>query len=109
YDEMFATLSLQVERQQSSFESLRAALGVIARFGRNNRNPLFRVLADALSGEALAAQFLQANFPRHIQVLAALVVEGQEEGVLRRVPVMQALAFMAAAVGAPIIFATAAM
>lgn len=109
YDEMFASLSVEVERQQSSYESLRGALRVLATFARDNRNPLFRVLVDALSGETLAAQFLQSNFPRHIKVIAGLIAAGQNEGVLRKVPVMQALAFAAASVAAPILIGTAVM
>jgi AcrR family transcriptional regulator len=109
YDEMFASLSVQVERQQTSYETLRAAVGVLARFGRDNRRLLLRISLDALNGEVLAAQFLQTNLPRHVQVIVGQIVAGQSEGVLRKLPVMQALAFLAGAVAAPILLGTAAM
>jgi AcrR family transcriptional regulator len=109
YDEMFASLSVQVERQQSSYESLRSAVRVLARFARDNRHLLFRILVDAVSGEAVAAQFLQSNLPRHIQVIAGLIAAGQNEGMLRKVPLMQAVAFVAASAAAPILFGTAAL
>lgn len=108
YDEMFASLSVQVERQQTSYETLRAAVRVLARFGRDNRRLLLRISLDALNGEALAAQFLQSNLPRHVQVIVGLIVAGQSEGVLRKLPVMQALAFLAGSVAAPILMGTAA-
>jgi len=109
YDEMFASLSVQVERQHSSYESLRGAVRVLAHFGRDNRRLLFRILVDAVSGEAVAAQFLQSNLPRHVQVIAGLIVAGQNEGTLRKVPVMQAVAFVAASAAAPILIGTAAL
>ena len=109
YDQMFASLSVQVERQQTSYETLRAAVRVLARFGRDNRRLLLRISLDALNGEALAAQFLQSNLPRHVQVIVGLIVAGQGEGVLRKVPVMQALAFLAGSVAAPILMGTAAV
>jgi len=109
YDQMFASLSVQVERQQTSYETLRAAVRVLARFGRDNRRLLLRISLDALNGEVLAAQFLQSNLPRHVQVIVGLIVAGQGEGVLRKVPVMQALAFLAGSVAAPILMGTAAV
>ena len=109
YDEMFASLSVQVERQQTSYETLRSAVRVLARFGRDNRRLLLRISLDALNGEVLAAQFLQSNLPRHVQVIIGLIVAGQNEGVLRKVPVMQALAFLAGSVAAPILMGTAAV
>lgn len=109
YDEMFASLSVQVERQQTSYETLRSAVRVLARFGRDNRRLLLRISLDALNGEVLAAQFLQSNLPRHVQVIVGLIVAGQNEGVLRKVPVMQALAFLAGSVAAPILMGTAAV
>jgi hypothetical protein len=98
-----------VERQQTSFESLRSAVRVIARFGRDHRRLLLRIVLDALSGEALAAQFLQSNLPRHVQVIVGLILAGQNEAVLRKMPVMQALAFLAGSVAAPILMGTAAV
>ena len=109
YDEMFASLSVQVERQQNSYETLRAAVRVLARFGRDHRRLLLRICLDALNGERVAAQFLQSNLPRHVQVIVGLIAAGQAEGVLRKVPVMQAAAFVAGSVGAPILIGTAAM
>jgi AcrR family transcriptional regulator len=109
YDEMFASLSVQVERQQTSYETLRSAVRVLARFGRDNRRLLLRISLDALNGEVLAAQFLQSNLPRHVQVIIGLIVAGQNEGVLRKLPVMQALAFLAGSVAAPILMGTAAV
>jgi AcrR family transcriptional regulator len=109
YDEMFASLSVQVERPQSSYESLRSAVRVLARFARDNRRLLFQILVDAVSGEAVAAQFLQSNLPRHIQVISGLIAAGQNEGTLRKVSLMQAVAFVAASAATPILIGTAAL
>lgn len=106
YEEMFARLTFEVAhpRDASAVESLRAALRVLGRFLRDNRPFIARVIADALAGDALAREFLRQNMPRHLGVLAALVKRGQEDGVLRDLPVAQALGICAGALAAPILF-----
>ena len=108
YEEMFSALSLGVNPAHAPLENLRNALGVLGQFASKNRHLLVRILADAMSGEALAADFLKANLPRHIGVLAALIQEAQSEGSLVRAPVPQLVAFMAGAVAAPVLIGAAA-
>ena len=108
YEEMFSALSLGVNPTHAPLENLRNALGVLGQFASKNRHLLVRILADAMSGEALAADFLKANLPRHIGVLAALIQEAQWEGNLVRAPVPQLVAFMAGAVAAPVLIGAAA-
>lgn len=107
YDEMFSALTLQVDPQHPAQQNLRDALGVLGRFGLQNSRLLLRILGDAINGEPLAADFLKANLPRHVKVIAALVAQAQQEGCMSRIPVPQAIAFMAGAVAAPILFGTA--
>ena len=83
------------------------SLGVLGSFGIKNRRLLVRILGDAMSGEPLAADFLKANLPRHIEVIASLVQEAQWEGSMAKAPVPQIIAFMAGAVAAPILVGTA--
>ncbi len=104
YEEMFARLTLQVEPGAPAVSNLRAALRAIARFVRDNRPFLGRVLADALSGEKCARDFLGANLPRHLGVLQALIEAGQNEGSLAPIPVTQALGTCAGALAMPILF-----
>ncbi|MGH8803637.1 MAG: TetR/AcrR family transcriptional regulator [Polaromonas sp.] len=108
YEEMFSALSLGVNPDQAPLENLRSALGVLGQFASKNRHLLVRILADAMSGEALAADFLKANLPRHIGVIASLIQEAQWEGSLVRAPVPQLVAFMAGAVAAPVLIGAAA-
>src|SRR5258708_6795889 len=111
YEEMFATLTMTMQEVATANEdavaSLRRALRVIARFVRDNRAFLGRVLADALSGEACACDFLRDNLPRHLGVLHALVARGQQEGRLAEIPVPQAVATCAGALAMPILFGRA--
>jgi AcrR family transcriptional regulator len=108
YEEMFADLEVAAgEPRSGSGERLRAALRVIARFVRDNRRLLAHLLRDAMSGEAAALDFARANAPRHLGLVGRLVAEGQREGALRAVPLPQALAFVAGAMGAPILAAAA--
>lgn len=107
YDEMFSALTLKVNPKHPARQNLRDALEVLGRFGLQNSHLLLRIMGDAINGEPLAAGFLKANLPRHVKVIAALVAQAQQEGSMTRVPVPQAIAFMAGAVAAPILVGTA--
>ena len=102
YDEMFANLELAASAGVPR-DALRAALNLLGRFGRDNSRLLRRLIGDALAGEAVALEFLRANMPRHVRVVVGLIVAGQREGALRRMPPPQALAFLAGSVAAPIL------
>ncbi len=109
YNAMFATLEFEAHKSSSTLENLRAAIAVLVHWGRNNRVLLVRLLGDAFAGEAVVMEFLQANLPRHIAVVMALIVQGQGEGLLRKLPPQQAVAFLMAGVGAPILLGTAVL
>ena len=104
YEEMFAKLSIEVARDAGTVENLRAALRAIARFVRDHRPFLGRVLADALSGEKCARDFLGENLPRHLGILAALIEAGQKEGSFAPIPAPQLLGTCAGALAMPILF-----
>lgn len=108
YDGMFATLALEVGRQTSPLESLRAAIMTLARFARDHRHLLVRLLNDAIAGESVAIEFLQRNLPRHIGLLAGFIRAAQRDGTLRRVAPQQAFVFLVGGVGASILLGTAA-
>lgn len=108
YNEMFSALTLESSRAPSAVDNLRAAVSVLAHFGRDNRQLLVRLLNDGFAGEAVAIEFLRANLPRHLTVLAGLVTQAQREGALKKLAIPQAMAFLMASVGAPILIATAA-
>jgi AcrR family transcriptional regulator len=107
YESMFAALSLTVEPQRAPLDNLRAALTVLARFGRQHRRLLLRIAVDALGGERLAADFLRNNLPRHLAVLRRLLEQAQRQGLLQPLPLPQLVAFLAGAVGAPVLLGTA--
>ncbi len=107
YNEMFASLEIATHRSTSVVENLRAAVNVLALFGRDNRLLLVRLLGDALAGETVAVEFLRTNLPRHLAVIAALVAQGQKLGRFRKMPIPQAIAFLMGGVGAPILLGAA--
>ena len=109
YEEMFSQLTVQRDATWGAVENLRAALRYLGRFLRANRPILARVLADALCGDPIALEFLRANMPRHLGHMHALVELGQKEGVLKPMPVPQALGFCAGSLAMPIIFGGAVM
>jgi AcrR family transcriptional regulator len=104
YEEMFARLSLEAGRDKDPVVNLRAALRAIARFVRDNRPFLARVLADAMSGEKCARDFLGANLPRHFGILQGLIEAGQKAGRFAPLPVAQLLGTCAGALAMPILF-----
>src|SRR2546430_1199136 len=108
YEEMFASLQLERARHAEPLPGLRAVLRVLGRFARDHRKLLLRVMSDAFAGDPIASAFVRANAPRHLAVIAALVAQGQRTGELRRVPVPQAIAFVAAGVAMPIMVGAAA-
>lgn len=103
YEEMFATLTLETGRQLEPLAALKSAFRVIGRFARENRRVIIRVMADALSGEVVARDFLRENMPRHFGMIVMLIAEGQKRGVIRAMAPQQALAFCAGAIGSPIL------
>ena len=107
YDGMFANLALESHRSQLPVENLRAALMVMARFGRDQRALLVRLLGDGFGGEAVAVRFIKTNVPRHMAVITALIAEGQQTGALRKMDMPQAFMFVMGAVVAPIFIGTA--
>ena len=107
YNQMFASLEIATHRSTSVVENLRAAVMVLALFGRDNRMLLVRLAGDALAGEVMAVEFLRANLPRHIAVIAALIAQGQKLGRFRKMPIPQAIAFLMGGVGAPILLGAA--
>ena len=108
YETMFATLSLEIARPADTASTLRYALRAIARFVRDNRRFLARLLADALSGEPCARDFLRDNLPRHLVVLRALIAQGQKDGVFAPIALPQALGLCAGSLAFPV-FAGGAM
>ena len=106
YQEMFAPLSFQAKADRPLLENLRAALTVLGTFVRDNRRLLRRLMADAMSNEAIALEFFRQHFPLHLSVLAELVVTGQQANLLWKIPPLQAITFLASAVAMPNIFAS---
>ena len=110
YEDMFSQLSREASlmRPQAGAEGavdvLRAALRFLGRFLRANRPILARVMADALCGDAIAAEFLARNMPRHLGLMQSIIKAGQAEGSIRAMPVPQALGFCAGSLAAPILF-----
>jgi AcrR family transcriptional regulator len=103
YEEMFATLTLEAGRAADPRDNLRAALRVLGRFLRDNRPFIARVFADALAGEACARQFMRENAPRHLAVLQKYLVEGQQAGTVRAIPIPQLVGTCAGALALPIL------
>jgi AcrR family transcriptional regulator len=109
YNAMFESLEVNAKSSAHVLENLRAGITVLARFTRDNRVLLVRLMGDALAGEQVAVDFIHANVPRHIAVISALLTQAQQEKVLKKMPLPQALAFLVGAVASPILAGAAVM
>ena len=92
---------------QAPVDNLRNALQVLAQFSHRNRQLLMRIMADALAGETVALDFLRANVPRHLGVLATLIAAAQRDGRIVAAPLPQIVAFLGGAVIAPVLVGSA--
>lgn len=111
YDEMYSQLVVAATREEAAatpLAHLRGALRFMGRFVKANRPVLARVLADALCHEPVALDFVRANFPRHLNMIQALVEAGQAAGEIEPLPPLQVMGFCAGSLAAPILFAGAA-
>ena len=109
YNDMFTSLKVTTKGKGAAIEHLRSAVTLLARWGRDNRVLFVRLLGDAFAGEQVATEFLQANMPRHIQVVVELVLQAQNAGELRKLPLPQVMSFLMGGAAAPIVVGTAAI
>lgn len=103
YEEMFGPLSERVRHAGPPLVRLREALLFLATFVRDHEAMLGRVFADASGGEAVAAEFLRANAPRHLRLLMQLMNEAEAEGTLAPLPRLQRFVFTMGAVALPLV------
>lgn len=109
YNALFDSLAMVSHASSSPLDNLRASLHVLAKFGRDHRELIVTLVGDGLAGEPVAREFLHANMPRHIAILARLIEGAQREGQIKKMPLPQALAFIMGAVAGPILGGAAAM
>lgn len=108
YEEMFGQLSADAAAPGPALQRLRQGLLGMARFVREHRPLLLRLVLDAANGEAVAHEFLRANAPRHVGVLAHLLAEAQRSGELPAVRhPLQRLVVLMGAVLAPMVMVPA--
>jgi len=105
YEEMFDGLSHAIDHEGPALARLRDALVVVGGLVREHRKVFARVWMDAISGEAVAVEFLRSNAPRHLGLLLGLLQQAQAEGGLRELPPIQRFAMLMGSVMLPIIFA----
>ncbi|MES2938443.1 MAG: TetR/AcrR family transcriptional regulator [Pseudomonadota bacterium] len=101
YEEMFGQLSGLAHQAGPPLARLRGALLFIACFARDHAAVLGRVLGDASNGDAVAREFLQANAPRHLRLLMALMDEAERAGEIAPLPPLQRFVFTMSSVVLP--------
>ena len=105
YEEMYEQLAAQVRQEGPPLHRLQEALFFLACFARDQRPMLARVLMDAAAGNAVCAQFLRDNAPRHLGLLLALMDQAEREGLVVAMPPLQRFIFVMSAVAMPLLIA----
>jgi AcrR family transcriptional regulator len=107
YEQMFSVLAIKAAESKSPLQNLRNALQVLGHFGASNQRLLVRIAADAIAGELVATEFLRANIPRHVGMLASLIAAAQKAGKIEAAPLPQILAFLGGSVIVPVLLGSA--
>ena len=107
YEQMFSVLVIKAAESKSPLQNLRSALQVLGHFGTSNQRLLVRIAADAIAGEPVAMEFLRANVPRHVGMLASLIAAAQKAGKIEAAPLPQILAFLGGSVITPVLVGSA--
>jgi AcrR family transcriptional regulator len=107
YEEMFSDLELQVDARSAAPVKLRKLLATLGRFAVKHRLLIARLVSETMSGERLAADFLQRNVPRHLKLIADVIGRGQQEGTIVNESIPLLVAFTVGAVAGPLLLGTA--
>lgn len=105
YEEMYAQLSSHLAHAGRPLPRLRQALLGMGGFLREHGAVVGRVWADAGNGEPVAREFVQANAPRHLGLLMALLDEAERAGDIAPMAPMQRFTFLMGSVLAPMLLA----
>ncbi|MCX5789955.1 MAG: TetR/AcrR family transcriptional regulator [Elusimicrobia bacterium] len=101
YEEFFKDFSVGTGGDASPRERLRKALIALARFARDNRKLFLMMLHDVIEGEVEAVRFAQENLPRHLSIIAGLIRDCQKQGLMKKMPLPSAIAFLAGSTAMP--------
>lgn len=103
YEQMFARLSAGAMQEGPVLDRLAATVAALAGFVRQHHALVGRLAIDAAHGEAVVHEFVRANAPRHLGLLAQLMGEADQAGLLRPAPPLQRFVFLMGAVIAPMV------
>ncbi len=101
YEEFFKNFSVETGKDVPPLERLRCALITLSKFARDNRRLFLMIFRDVLDENAEAAGFARANIPRHLLIIAGLVRDCQKQGLIKKMPLPSAIAFLAGSSVAP--------
>ena len=107
YEEMFSALVLQVSPSAPAITNLSNLLHTLAKFARKHRLLMVRLVSETMSGEALPADFLKRNVPRHLKLIAETVARGQRDGTIVAGPIPMLVSFVVGAIAGPLLMGSA--
>lgn len=102
YEEFFATFTVSTKTEGTAEERLRQAMLTIALFIRDNREILFALLKDGISGNKEVMDFVRKNVHRHVSIVLALYKEAQEAGSIQATPFYYAFPMVMGGVALPV-------
>lgn len=103
YAPFYAALQVTVDREAGPSERLRTLLGQLADFLLEHRAFVAHVLMDAAAGEAGARRFVHSLAGRHPVLVLQAVLDAQRAGQIVPGAPLNAMAFLFASLGAPLL------
>ena len=107
YEEMFSELTLQVNPSAPAIANLCNLLHTLAKFAREHRLLMVRLVSETMSGETLPADFLKRNVPRHLKLIAETVARGQHDETIVAGPIPMLVSFIVGAIAGPLLMGSA--
>jgi AcrR family transcriptional regulator len=102
YAEFYKGFESETAAPGDTVTKLRRGLMALARFSRDQRHFVLAMLRDLESKSPEAWNFMKSRFPPpHAKVISALIQQGQQEGVLIKVPLHGAMSVVMSAIAFP--------
>ncbi|MEI8347676.1 MAG: TetR/AcrR family transcriptional regulator, partial [Pseudomonadota bacterium] len=103
YEEFLQKFADEAESHSTALENLKAALLVFGKFARDNRELIFAIVMDLMSGNKAVHHLVRTNKFRHLNIISQLFSQASTEEGIAFPSVFNTLAVIIAGLQAPIL------
>lgn len=104
YEEFFQPFAIETSGDGAPLVRLKRALVYVGCFIRENRKLLIAMIKDLLNGNKIVMNIVKTNFPRHLAIIAKLILECQRTGAIRKMQLPAMLPLLVGAIVVPNFF-----